>query len=209
MKEFYEYYWSKRGLSGPRPRYKIFADWIENSSSVFEIGCGDGYLGEYLKKNKNASYSGIDISQAAVNMATERGLKAEVFDIDQSPDFLKTVQCDYIIISEVIEHVINAEEIIKNSVMTARRGVLVSIPNIAYWKFRIQLLFGNFPKQWAISPREHLRFWSVDDFYKMINNLGFKVRDIKASNGRKPFKDWWSNLFGLQVCFFITKISGK
>lgn len=69
-----------------------------------------------------------------------------------------------IVMSEFIEHIPNSEEVLKIVRQIAKNGVLISIPNIAYWKFRLQLLLGSFPKQWAVAPQEHLRYWSVYDF---------------------------------------------
>ena len=202
MKNFYENYWKERGQSGPRPRYDIFSKWIESGSSVLDIGCGDGYFGEFLNRNKKADYTGCDISETALESARSRGLKTCCLAIDDRVDF-SDKSFDYVLMSEFLEHIASSEEILVEAMRVARKGVLVSIPNIAYWKFRLQLFFGKFPKQWVVSPREHLRYWSVEDFKNMADSLGFKIKEIKSSNGRKILRDLWPNLFGFQVCFYL------
>ena len=206
MKKFYENYWTKRGRSGNRPRYLIFSEWIPAGSKVLDIGCGDGYFGEFLAKNKRVDYTGTDISETALKSAQGRGLKVAQLDASNDLGKFEPQSFDFIVMSEFIEHIPNSEEVLKTAGRIAKKGVLVSIPNIAYWKFRLQLLFGNFPKQWAVAPEEHLRYWSVNDFKKTAENAGFKIQEIRSSNGRKIFRDIWPNLFGFQVCFYLRPI---
>ena len=203
MKIFYENYWRKRGKSGNRPRYHIFSNWMPSGSKVLDIGCGDGYFGEFLVSNKKVDYTGADISETALNSARSRGLK--VIQLDASSDISKfdPESFDFVIMSEFIEHIPNSEEVLRVVGRIAKKGVLISIPNIAYWKFRLQLLFGNFPKQWAVAPEEHLRYWSVDDFKKTVKSISFEIKEIKASNGKKILRDIRPNLFGFQVCFYL------
>lgn len=201
----YESYWKKRGSSGFRPRYKIFSNWIEPGLSVLDIGCGDGRLGAYLVEQKNISYLGADISHEALAIARGRGLAVRQLDASTGISVFSPQSFDYVIMSEFIEHVIHSEELIRQAMTIARKAVLISIPNSAYWRYRLQLLCGNFPKQWAVMPHEHVRFWSIDDFYTTIKSLGFKMKDIKSSNGKEYLRDLWPNLFGFQICYYITR----
>ena len=204
MKDFYENYWKIRGKAGFRPRYRIFSEWIENGSSVLDIGCGEGHLGQFLIENNHADYTGCDISEAALEIAKGRGLKTINLPVDDKLNF-PDKSFDYVILSEFLEHIVNSEEVLKEAMRIAKLAVLVSIPNSAYWKFRLELLFGSSPKQWVISPKEHLRFWSISDFNKTINSLGFKIEKTKASNGKKVLRDIWPNLFCFLPCFYVTE----
>lgn len=170
---------------------------------MLDIGCGDGYFGELLVRGKGIDYTGSDISDSALQTAKSRGLN--VIQLDASNDLGRFApgSFDFIVMSEFIEHIPNSEEILKIAGRIAKKGVLISIPNIAYWKFRLQLLFGNFPKQWAVAPEEHLRYWSVSDFKKTAENAEFEIKEIRSSNGRKILRDMWPNLFGFQVCFYL------
>ncbi len=208
MADSYEHYWAKRGKSGWRPRYKIFFDWVEKGSSILEFGSGDGYLGEYLTEQKKVSYLATDLSKNALDVARERGLQTEIVnasDVSFVRKRFTDASYDYVIMTEFLEHIVNSEDVLMEAVRIARKGVLITIPNSAYWRFRLQLLFGNFPVQWAIFPHEHVRFWSVEDFLKTVDQLGLRVEKIKSSNGKKILRDIWPNLFGLQICYFIKK----
>lgn len=202
---FYEDYWKLRGKSKFRPRFKTLADWISPKSNVLEIGCGDGFFADMIKRLKDVNYHGADLSSQAIGILKERGLDGEVLDASKDLGRFADNSFDFVVMSEFIEHVQNSEEVLLHASRIAKRGVLVTVPNIAYWKWRLQLLYGIFPKQYAVTPSEHVRFWSVFDFIEMVEKLGLLVKEYKSSNGKKYLRDWWPNLFGFQVCFFIDK----
>lgn len=203
----YDGYWRTRaragGLSGHRPRYDLFARWIGAGASVLDLGCGDGAFGAFVVQQRRARYLGCDVSPAALELAHGRGLRTRRLDLDDASAVaaLGAGAFDHVVLSEVVEHVVHAEDLLRAAGEVAAQSVLVSIPNIAYWPYRLQLLRGTFPRQWAIDPREHLRFWSVRDFARLAAGLGFRVDEIAASNGRPVLRDRWPNLFGSQVCF--------
>ncbi len=201
-KDFYNKYWSDRKESGNRHRYSVFSSWIKNGAKVLDIGAGDGYLGKLIKDNKNAQVVCLDISEVALTRAKEKGLETVVGDLEKELPF-EPKSFDYVIATEIIEHISFSEELLMEMSRVAREYILVSIPNSAHWTYRIQLLFGAFPRQWAFHPREHLRFWSIGDFKKTLSGVGLHAEEIRAGSGRRYLRDWLPNLFALQVCFKI------
>ena len=172
---FYNSYWAK-GKSDNKYRYGIFLSWITPDSSVLDVGCGDGYLAELIAKNKNCNLTCLDISEVALQKATE-----------------------------ALEHIAKTEETLIEMARISKRYIIVSIPNIAFWKYRWVLLCGKFPKQWIIHPIEHLRYWSVDDFKKTLKDLNFEIEETKGGSGRRYIRDLWPNLFAKQACFKLSK----
>lgn len=204
----YDSYWEARGMSGHRPRYDIFLGWVRPGSNVLEFGAGDGYLGALMQKERQTTYRATDISEPGLATARSRGVPTELLDASDIPLLKKRFpdqSYDYVVMTEFLEHIVNSEEVLREAIRIARVAVLVSVPNSAYWKFRLQLLRGRFPKQWAYSPSEHVRFWSIPDFFETVRGLGFQIHECRASNGRRPLRDWWPNLFGFQICYYITK----
>jgi methionine biosynthesis protein MetW len=201
LRGLYEDYWRLRGASGSRPRYEIFCSWIEPGAAILDVGCGDGMLGELLRKHRGVDYVGCDIAEAALELCRDRGFEAIRLDVTEGFGSLESRRFDYVVLSEFLEHVASAERVLMQAAALAERAALVSIPNIAYWRHRLELLRGTFPRQWLADPREHLRFWSVRDFEQTVRGLGFRVTAREASNGRPWLRQLRPNLFGLQVCF--------
>ena len=201
----YENYWKAKASFEFSLRYPVFAEVIEEGSSVLDIGCGNGATLKFLKEQKNVKGEGIDISQEAVKIARSKGLKAFVADIS-SPDFRITNEYDYIILSEVLEHVPNPEEIMEKVKGKFRKMLIVSIPNIGHYMHRLRLLFGRFPIQWVYHPGEHLRFWTVKDFKKWVNYLGFRIVDICTFTGFLFLHKFMPNLLADSVIFLLKEI---
>ncbi len=203
-KQFYEKYWGARNKSSHRPRHDIFSEWIADNSSVLDVGCGDGAFLNFLKEqNRGLNLTGIDISEQALSVSRERGFQTFQADVSNTLPFKDKV-FDYSVCSEVLEHIANSEDLLNEMRRVTRRGIMVSIPNIALWKHRSRLFFlGSFPIQWLLEPREHIRFFSIKDFIKTANTLNFTVRRIEVSSGTRILKYIWPNLFADQVCFLL------
>ena len=56
-----------------KSEYKIIADLIKENSRVIDVGCNEGILMEFLKKNKNVDVRGIEISKEKVQLCIEKG----------------------------------------------------------------------------------------------------------------------------------------
>ncbi|MDM8520989.1 methionine biosynthesis protein MetW [Anaerolineales bacterium HSG6] len=196
----YDEYWRVRGYHHLQPRFKLFADIIEPGSTVLDVGCGDGLTLSYLAKHRKIRGVGIDLSLEAVRLARSRGVTAFVADIFH---WHLTEKFDYIIISEVLEHLADAEGVLLKLRSFYKKKILISIPNIGYYRHRLRLLLGNFPIQWGWHPAEHLRFWTVSDFTKWIATLNLEVTEIKSSNGFPILHYYQPNLFSNQVVFVV------
>jgi methionine biosynthesis protein MetW len=57
-----------------KSEYKIITDIIEANTRVLDVGCDDGTLMEFLKKNKHVDIRGIEISKEKVQTCISKGL---------------------------------------------------------------------------------------------------------------------------------------
>tara|TARA_B100000963_G_C22441813_1_gene586940 strand:+ start:501 stop:686 length:186 start_codon:yes stop_codon:yes gene_type:complete len=46
-----------------KSEFKIISDILEKNCNVLDVGCDDGTLMEFLKRNKNINIRGIEISK--------------------------------------------------------------------------------------------------------------------------------------------------
>ena len=197
-----------------KPEYKIISDLIEKDAKVLDVGCDDGTLMEFLKKNKNVNIRGIEISKEKVQICIAKGLtviegNAE-FDLKQFPND----SFEYVVLGQTLQAFINPEIVIKELLRVGNRAI-VTIPNFGHWKVRLNLLFkgtmpitNSLPHDWYNTPNIHM--CTIKDFVgfsKIINFKIFKslalinenVSDINNSN--LIFK----NLFGELGIFLIEK----
>lgn len=202
----YDNYWITKGDKSRFPeKLKIISDLIENNSTVLDIGCGNGDTLAYIKSQKNIKAFGIDISETTINFAKSKGINAWKDDITNSNFSID--KYDYIIISEVIEHLSQPEILLSKIKNKFNKSILITIPNTGFLPYRLRLLFGQFPIQWNYHPAEHLRFWTIKDFLWWTKEIGFSVTNIIPSGGITYFNLYkhLPNIFGHITVFVLTK----
>jgi len=155
-------------------KLKLIGAMIDAGSSVLDIGCGDGNLLQYLTEEKKIKAHGIDISETAIALARQKGIEAYVTDLNKEGFHLEEIY-DYIVISEVLEHLPNPEQLLSKLKGKFRKKIIITVPNTGFLGERLRLLFGRFPKQWVLNPAEHLRFWTVTDFVFWCHQIEFRV----------------------------------
>lgn len=194
----YDDYWRVRGDHQLVARFPIIAKYLRRGETLLDIGCGDGTGIAYLAARTGVICVGVDISSVAVEMARSKGVEARVADVT-APDFVPDRTYDTILISEVLEHIPEPERVVARVRDSVGQRLILTFPNIAYLPHRFRLLFGSFPVQWGWHPGEHLRFWSLSDFRWWLDQLGFEVVSVQASNGIRGLAAFWPSLFGNQI----------
>src|SRR5210317_1357678 len=179
--------------------FKIIADLIENNRRVIDVGCGDGVLMDFLKKNKNIDVRGLEISKEKVQKCISKGLtviegNAES-DLQQFPDH----SFDYAILSQTLQAFLNPEIVI-NELLRVGKKAIVTIPNFGYWKVRFHLLFRGtmpitetLPDQWYNTANLHM--CTIKDFFNFSKTMNFKIFKSIALNNMNTTKIDKSNLF--------------
>jgi SAM-dependent methyltransferase len=188
-RDYYEGYW-EHGIDAWSPanisitgfEEKLLAPFVGPSCRVLDYGCGDGaHAGTYLA-TRCCSYQGIDVSHAAVAAASEKGLRAQVFDPEVPLPFAGN-SFDLIVCFEVLEHTFAPAEIVQEQrrVLEAGGSLVGSVPNITHLPNRLLLLAGFFSpggspstslkKPWA-DP--HIRFFSKRTLAAMLRQAGFR-----------------------------------
>ena len=190
----YDNYWKKVGFKVRcklLEREEIFIKWIKDGS-VLDLACGNSSL------MKTINGEAMDISPLVIKEQKKLGVNAFVGDFN-NPQLKKNY--DYIVLSETLEHSSNPENII-NKIRKHAKYLVISIPNSAFYRYRLGLLMGRFPTQWNYHPSEHLRYWSHKDSLDWLKAMKLKLVDCKSSNGFIG-KNIWKNLLGHQICYLI------
>ena len=197
-----------------KPEYEIIAGMIDESSRVLDVGCDDGTLMEFLKKNKKVDIRGIEISKNKVQTCISKGLtviegNAEL-DLKQFPNN----SFDYVVLGQTLQAFINPEIVIKELLRVGKKAI-VTIPNFGHWKVRLNLLIGGtmpvtktLPNEWYNTPNIHM--CTIKDFFKFSKIINFKIfkslalmnKNVTNINNSNLF---FKNLFSELGIFLIEK----
>lgn len=187
LNEFYNYdeYWKNRvsdELTGRYlDRFSIITKLIGDGESVLDIGCGDCSFQEYLAKTKPKCKSlGLDTSTQAVELAKTRNINAKLIDNQRSLAQQVDSNWNVVTLMEVIEHLPDAENLVRQVIELSPSKIFITIPNISCMKHRLRLLFGSrFPITCIYyHMKEHVRFWTVKDFKEWSETLGLSVQAV-------------------------------
>jgi ubiquinone/menaquinone biosynthesis C-methylase UbiE len=153
IKNNYENSWRK-SMSGGKGIYSRdntfgvrMANLVGTGKKVLDIGCGTGKCSLPLVDRKNDVWS-VDISASAVEVCQKSGLKASVLDIesDSISDLLIQAPFDTIIMTDILEHLIDPLIVLRDKVLPLLRpgGVgIATIPNFVFYRYRLEILFGH------------------------------------------------------------------
>ena len=196
MFQDYEEYHKEKN-TGMKIRAELIQGWIEKNSTILDVGIGDGLIAEYLMNKLNVKMHGLDISETACKKAKQKGISSEVRDINYGLTLRDDEIYDYILLMEVIEHTVQPEKVVMDAVRHARKGVIVTIPNSGYIKWRIQLLRGYSPRQ----SYTHLHFWSIKDFEIWCKLLNIKIKSFTTILPK--YTSIFKNLLAWQQCWLL------
>ena len=167
--------------------FQVIAELIENDKKVLDVGCGDGILMNFLKKNKNTNIRGLEISKSKVQECIAKGLtviegNAEK-DLKQFPD----KSFDYVVLSQTLQAFLDPELVIEELLRVGKKAI-VTIPNFGYWKVRLHLLLKGtmpitktLPDEWYNTPNIHM--CSIKDFFHFVKSKDIKIfKSLAVSN---------------------------
>lgn len=165
-------------------QYLLNADYqvlklIKRNSKILEIGCATGYFGRFLSKEMGCELTGVEIDCNSAEMAKEYYNELIVGDVEDQPVIGNIKgKYDIILCIAVIEHLKSPPETLKELRRFLKDGgyFIITLPNIAHWKIRLDLLFGKFEyREYGILDKTHLRFFTLKTAKKLIENAELKI----------------------------------
>lgn len=156
---------------------------IPEGSLVLDAGCHSGAFGALVRERKGCRVIGIDIDAEPLAEAATRLDDAFVVNIETS-GWAATVRehgydrFDVILFGDILEHTRDPLTILKEarSLLKPDGRIIVSIPNVAYWRTRFALLAGKFDyTDWGILDKTHLRFYTRATARELIASAGYEL----------------------------------
>lgn len=160
-------------------------DWISQDSKVLDLGCGDGSLLNDLRKEKSASGLGIEIDAEKIKSCLKKGISVIEQDIDSGLENFGNQSFDFVVMSQSIQ-ALRKPEVALEEIVRIGKECIVSIPNFANIKCRLQLFFKGqmpvsnaLPHDWYSTPNLHL--CSLEDFEELCKKSNIKIVERKLS----------------------------
>ena len=151
-----EYFNSSRLSFYSRVIELIIAERIDiDSADICDFGCGSGHLLEYLSKSfKIKTSTGFDFSSKAIEYA-KANFKGHAFYVKDIYTDIHNIQFDFIICTEVLEHLEYPNKALLNIMLSLKPGgtLLITVPN-----GRLDTI------------EEHINFWSPESWKVFISN---------------------------------------
>ena len=192
----------------PSLEQKVILEWVKDSASVLDLGCGGGELLSILVRDKHVHAQGIEIDEQAIHRCVAKGLSVFQQDIDSGLSEYIDRSFDYVILSQTMQQVKKPGLVLEEAVRVGKKAI-VSFPNFVYYTARLQLFLGGrvpvtpaLPYAWYDTPNLH--FLSITDFRDYCTERNIRVEDT-AFVGRNRKVRLLANLFAEIGIFLLSK----
>jgi len=197
-------------------RHDAVANLIEENAykNILDIGCDKGSFLMKIKQNKKINgIFGTDISTRLIEVCKEKFSDNKenfsVQNIDNGLDF-KDNFFELITMIAVLEHVFDPVFAVKEIGRILKPGgiFIVEVPNVAFIRYRINLLFGIRPRtSWGYGwDGGHLGYFTRRDLKKLLKENGFEILNVTGSGIFCRFRKFWGNLLLPNIIIKAKKI---
>lgn len=158
---------------------------LPNSANacILEIGCGNGDTGALaISEGKCARYCAVEVYRPAAEIARDKITEVVVGDVENVELPWPSQSFDALILSEVLEHLVDPWSALRKLRPLMKPGALVfsSSPNVSHYSIILMLLKGNYDiKDEGVMDRTHLRWFTPKTYKKMFNDSGYDVVSLR------------------------------
>jgi 2-polyprenyl-3-methyl-5-hydroxy-6-metoxy-1,4-benzoquinol methylase len=149
------------------------------TGKLLDIGCEYGSFSAPLTKTGWECH-GVDIFDKPLQTARNRGVKTKKFDVTKGLPYQDSM-FDVVYAGMIIEHLIDTDYFLKECYRVMKRGgvLILTTPNLAYLRHRLQLLFGFVPLPVTFSC--HFSHFTSSSLRSRLNSAGFRDIEIRGS----------------------------
>ncbi|HUU87692.1 MAG TPA: methionine biosynthesis protein MetW [Candidatus Glassbacteria bacterium] len=187
---------------------KTILNWINEESSVLDLGCGDGELLSLLIKKKRVQAQGIEINQQAIQKCIIKGLNVFQEDIDSGLSDYPEKSLDYVILNQTFQQVKKPAFVLEEALRVSSKTI-VGFPNFLHLSSRLKMCFGgkvpvtkSLPYKWFDTPNLH--FFSIADFKEYCKIKGINIEETVVISKNKKVRVF-PNIFGEIGLFLLSK----
>jgi 2-polyprenyl-3-methyl-5-hydroxy-6-metoxy-1,4-benzoquinol methylase len=153
---------------------------VNSGSRVLDVGCGNSLVAGELKK-KGCYVEAIDYEEPQGKQVVDRFTKMNINDSDAE---ISVSEFDNILLLDILEHVEEPEKFtlkLRKNAAGKTPKVIISVPNIAFFVTRVQLLLGNF--NYGIRGTldlGHRRLFTFKSIRQLFQQAGYRILTVKG-----------------------------
>ena len=154
---------------------------------ILDLGCCRGLLLERFRRYEGVELGALELDPAEAELAETRGLRPVREQIHRLEDGHLVARlpfadesADVVLAGEILEHIVDTAGFLSEirRVLSPRGAVVLSTPNILWWKHRLALLAGRYPD--ALDYRVqygadlgHVRLFGPEQLRSLLEETGF------------------------------------
>ena len=171
--------------SGDNEVSQLLLQHIPERSRVLDVGCGTGALACAIRDTRNASVIGLEPNPDRASASSKRGITTYCAVL--SEDLLNNFgRVDVVLFADVLEHIPDPAQPLSLATKFLAPGgiVIASVPNVAHWSVRWNLLWGKFDyRPLGLMDTTHLRWFTRTSFGALFERAGYRVCSMTMSGG--------------------------
>jgi SAM-dependent methyltransferase len=154
---------------------------------IVDLGLARGLLLERFRRYADTELSGTEIDEAEIEHARRRGLEpaAHFFNVFEGSRLTARLPfgdatCDIVLAGEIIEHIVDTEAFLREirRILRPCGAVVLSTPNLLWWKARLEMLAGRYPAAVDFRTRYgddagHVRAFTPRLLRELLEETGF------------------------------------
>ncbi len=163
----------------------VLSSLVPRGARLLDVGCGTGSVTVHVAANTGARVVGVEPDPDRAARARERGLdvRAELL----SEELVRELgSFDVVMFADVLEHLADPLALLRIAATALAPGgaIVASVPNVAHWSVRADLLRGRFVyRDSGIMDATHLRWFTHDGIALLFKSAGFRIERERVTHG--------------------------
>lgn len=161
------------------PYQEVLVRWVAAAPHVLELGPSTGYMSQAMR-DTHSHVTAVEVDRDALRVLADRADVALWGDLDrlETVDHLAGSHYDVVVLADVLEHLRDPAAVLRavHGWLGPGGRVLVSMPNVAYWRVRADLARGRWTTtRTGILDETHLRFFTRATAEQLFTGAGLAV----------------------------------
>jgi methionine biosynthesis protein MetW len=159
---------------------------------VLDVGCGTGSVTLIANRLKSNEVLGLEPDEQRAERCRSRGINTVCGELDDAFS-VRHGLFDVVVFADVLEHLPSPAEVLARAIRVLKPDglVLISVPNVAHWTIRFNLLRGRFDyTDTGILDATHLRWFTAKTIRSLCTDVGLDVRSIQQADGTWIAEYW-------------------